>query len=49
MMPSRFWVGEDGLANLVPALVKEVHIADLLDPFLRGVMGGVRAAGNVID
>src|SRR6185295_5844609 len=28
-------VGEDGLAYFIPALVEEVHVADLLDPFRR--------------
>ena len=31
-------VGEDGLAHLVPALVEQVHVADLLDPFRRRMM-----------
>ena len=42
-------VGEDGLAQLVPALVEEVHVADLLDPLRRRMMRRVRAARDVID
>ena len=42
-------VGEDGLANLVPAAVEEAQIADLLDPFRRRVMWRVGAAWYVID
>ena len=42
-------VGEDGFANLVPALVEQVHVADLLDPLRRRVMRRVRSARHVID
>ena len=42
-------VGEDGLAQFVPAAVEQVHVADLLDPFRRRMMRRVRAAGHVID
>ena len=42
-------VGEDGLAQLVPAVVEEVHVADLLDPFRRRMMRRMRAARDVID
>ena len=42
-------VGEDGLAQLVPAAVEQVHVADLLDPLRRRMMRGVRAARYVID
>ena len=42
-------VGEDGLAQLVPALVEQVHVADLLDPLRRRVMRRVRAARDVVD
>ncbi len=42
-------VGEDGLANLVPALVEEMHVADLLDPLRRRMMRRVRGARHVID
>ncbi|MCY1237613.1 hypothetical protein D9M72_503170 [compost metagenome] len=42
-------VGKDGLAKLVPALVEEVHVADLLDPFRRGVVRRMGAAGHVVD
>ena len=36
-----FLVGEDLLAQLVPALVEQVQLADLLDPFRRRLMGRV--------
>ena len=42
-------VGEDLLAQLVPALVEQVHVADLLDPLRRRMMRRVRAAGDVVD
>ena len=42
-------VGEDLLAQLVPALVEEVHVADLLDPLRRRVVRRVGAAGHVVD
>ena len=42
-------VGEDLLAQRVPALVEQVHVADLLDPFRRRVVRRMRAAGNVVD
>ena len=42
-------VGEDGLAQLVPALVEEMHVADLLDPLRRRMMRRVRAARYVVD
>src|SRR5262249_47428890 len=42
-------VREDLLAQLVPPLVEQVHVADLLDPFWRGVMWRVRRAGDVVD
>ena len=44
-----FLVGEDGLAEHVPTLVEEVHVADLLDPFRGRMMRRVRAARHVID
>src|SRR3546814_1089661 len=37
-------VGEDGFAHLVPALVEEMHVADLLDPLWRGMMRRVCGA-----
>ena len=40
---------EDPLAELVPALVEQVHIADLLDPLRRRVMRRMRAARHVVD
>ena len=42
-------VGEDLLAQLVPALVEQVHVADLLDPLRRRVVRRMRAAGHVVD
>ena len=42
-------VGEDRLAQLVPAPVEELHVADLLDPLRRRMMRRVRTAGDVID
>ena len=42
-------VGEYLVAKIVPALVEQVHVADLLDPLRRRVMRRVRAAGHVID
>ena len=44
-----FLVGEDGLAQFVPAAVEQMHVADLLDPLRRRMMRRVRAAGHVID
>ena len=42
-------VGEDRVAEFVPAVVEQMHVADLLDPLRRRMMRRVRAAGNVID
>ena len=42
-------VGEDGLAQFVPAAVEQVHVADLLDPLRRRMMRRVCAARYVID
>ena len=42
-------VREDGLAQLVPAIVEQVHRADLVDPLLRRVMRGVGCARHVVD
>ena len=42
-------VGEDGLAQLVPAVVEQMHVADLLDPLRRRMMRRVGAARHVID
>ena len=42
-------VGEDGLAHFVPALVEEVHVADLLDPLRRRMMRRMGGARHVID
>ena len=44
-----FLVGEDCLAQLFPALIEQVHVADLLDPLWRRLVRCVRAAGHVID
>ena len=44
-----FLVGEDRLAQLFPALIEQVHVADLLDPLWRGLVRCVRAAGHVIE
>ena len=41
-------IGEDLLAQCVPALVEQVHVADLLDPLRRRLVRRVRAAGGVI-
>ena len=41
-------VGEDLLAQLIPALVEQAFAADLLDPFRRRVVRGMRAAGHVV-
>ena len=42
-------VGEDRFAQLVPALVEEVHRADLVDPLRRGVMRRMGRPRDVID
>ena len=47
--PSFFWLAKICLAQLVPALVEQVHVADLLDPLRRRVMRRMRAAGDVIE
>ena len=49
MMPEPLLVGEDRLAQLVPAVVEEVHRLDLVDPFLRRVVRRMGAAGDVVD
>ena len=36
--PSFFWLAKIVLAQLVPALVEQVHVADLLDPLRRRVV-----------
>ena len=43
-----FLVGEDRFAQLFPALIKQVHVADLLDPLWRGLVRRVRAAGHIM-
>ncbi len=40
---------EHPLAHLVPALVEELHLADLVHPFLGRVVRRVRRAGRVLD
>ena len=42
-------VGENGLPQFFPAIVEEMHGADLVDPFLRRMMRRVDAARYVID
>ena len=44
-----FLVGKDRLAQLFPALIEQVHVADLLDPLWRRLVRCVRAAGHIID
>ncbi len=41
-------VGENGLAQFFPAVIEEVHRADLVDPFLGGVMRRMDSAGDVV-
>ena len=47
--PEPLLVGEDGLAQFVPAVVEQVLIADLLDPLRRRMMRRVCAARYVVD
>ena len=42
-------VGEDGLTQLVPAVIEEMHVADLLGPLRRGMMRRMGGARHVID
>ena len=42
-------VGEDLLAQRIPALVEQVHVADLLDPLRRRMMRRMRAARRVVE
>ena len=42
-------VGEDRLAHLVPSIIEQVHVADLLDPLRRRMMRRMGCAGHVID
>ena len=42
-------IGEDGFADLVPAAIEEMHVADFLDPLLGRMMRRMGAAGDVID
>ena len=48
-MPQPLLVGEDGVAQFVPAIVEQVHGADLVNPLLRRVMGRMNTARDVID
>ena len=47
--PEPLLVLKNLLPQLVPAVVEEVHVADLLHPFLGRVMRRVGGAGHVID
>src|SRR5271168_1074865 len=42
-------VGEDLLAELLPALVEQVHLANPVDPLLGWLVRIVRRAGDVVD
>ena len=42
-------VGEDLIAQRIPALVEQVHVADLLDPLRRRMVRRVGAARDVIE
>ena len=42
-------VGEDRVAQLVPAAVEQMHIADFLDPLRRRMVRRVGAAWDVVD
>ncbi len=42
-------VGEDGVAQGVPAIVEEVHVVDLVHPLLGRVVRGMHAARHVIE
>src|SRR5260370_20563420 len=42
-------VGKDRLAQVIPAFVEQVQVADLLDPLRRRGMGSMRAAWDVIE
>ena len=46
--PSFFWLAKICVAELVPAFVEQVHVADFLDPFRRRMVRRVRAAGHVV-
>ena len=47
--PEPFLVLEDSLAQLLVAVVEQVHGADLLDPLLRRMVRRVRRAGGILD
>src|SRR5947208_17156727 len=49
MMPRRFWLAKMVSRTLVPALVEQVHIADLLDPLRCRMMRRMGGARYVID
>ncbi len=40
---------EDRLAQFVPAPVEQVHVMNLVDPFLGGMVRGVSTTGGVVD
>src|SRR5262245_32529938 len=42
-------VSENRLTKLFPAFVKQMHVADLLDPLRRGLVWRMRATGDVIN
>ncbi len=42
-------IGEDGFAQLVPAFVEQLHLADLVDPLRCRMMRRMGCAGHVID
>jgi hypothetical protein len=44
-----FLVREDLLAQIIPALVEQVHVADLLSPFGRRVMRCVGSTRHIVD
>ena len=49
MTPSRFWLAKIWSRSGVPAIVEQVHVADLLHPLRRRVVRRMRAARRVVD
>ena len=47
--PEPLLVGEDRVAELVPSLVEQMHVADLVDPLRRRVVRRMRPARRVVD
>ena len=47
--PEPLLVGVDGVAELVPSLVEQMHVADLVDPLRRRVVRRMRPARRVVD